>query len=183
MFTNRAKTKYKVVAAMSDEEEVALTLLASGVADEFYNMIDDEDGAKQSGDDLPYYEKLRGMIERPQEDIVEEFKSASKDLHIDVKKYLPVELVKKMIHEWESKTKVPFKEMPSKEQHRLVLNCLGHGVSPFDDTDFFDWLEEHKFDAKAVEKSWHGSHAHFENDHNKIWDWLQEATQALKDAE
>jgi hypothetical protein len=181
MFTNKAKTKYQVVASMSAEEEVAFMLLASGVADEFYNMIDDEDGAKQSGDNLPYYEKLRSMIERPQQDIVEEFRDATKKLRIDPKPMMPMDLVKKMIAEWESKTKIPFKDMPEKEQHRMALSCLGHGVTPFDDASFFDWMEEHGFDGKAAEKSWNsGNHAHFENDHNKIWEWLEKAVAALK---
>jgi hypothetical protein len=184
MFTKKIKAKFKVVASLSAEEEVALSLLASGVADNFYNMIDDPDGAKEVGDDMPYYKKLRDMIERPQEDVIEKFKTATKQLGLDPKKYLPLDLVRKMIKEWEAKTKIPFKDMPEKEQHRMAWSCIGHGSSPFDDVSFFDWMEEHGFDGKAVEKAWSaGNHAHFENDYNKIWSWTEDAINVLKQKE
>ena len=87
-----------------------------------------------------------------------------------------------MIKEWETKTGIKFADMPTKEQHRLPLSCIGHGVSPFDDGE--EWIVKLGVDPKKAREGWRsGNHRYFENDHNAIWAWLSDAVNHLKEQE
>lgn len=177
-FVTNVKSRYSVTAGRTPVEEAALTLLASGVADELYNLVEDPSGKDE---DFEYYEKIKGSIEQPQQDIVKLFEITSHDFNLNLKKYLPIKLINEMIKEWETKTGIKFTDMPSQEQHRLPLSCLGHGVTPFDDPE---WVEELGLNVKEVSKKWlGGQHKYFENDHNAIWAWLSDAVAYLKKTE
>jgi hypothetical protein len=175
----RAKAKYSITVALSTKDSMARMLLADGVSSELYNLVEDPSGKDK---DYDYYKKLKDGIERSQTNIGDNVEEVGRKLGMTLNHYLPYTLLTEMAKEWTSTTGVPFDTVPEKERHRICLSCLGHGVTPFDDVEFFDWLEEAGFDGKEIETKWR-HHRHFENDYNKTWEWLADAVKAMKNQE
>jgi hypothetical protein len=84
---------------------------------------------------------------QPQQDILETIPAFLSEVGVDYKKHLPLEFVKKFVTEWEQEwgtenVKDYLDEFGKGGAFNAIMVGVGHGVSPFDDQDSSDFLEE-----------------------------------------
>lgn len=112
-------------------------------------------------------EEVRRAFVRSGEDVIECMRSTAEELEIDLVPYLPVDLIKEIDSELAKKSggKASLEALYQADEqaaHRLVLNAVGHGVSPFDDDcDGADYLTANGITQKEI------SSLHMESPHEK----------------
>lgn len=159
--------KYRIVATNEFHYEMGLLLLADAVASEV------EDSESE------YHEYFRDVI-RPQTDIVENVRSWAEDMDIDLEKYLPIELVKKINQDHLQKTGVSIEELYDEDPawaSGAILRGLGHGVSADDDPDFSVWYKE----RMGKKYDWR-NHQYFESPYDEAWAFLQAMKSKIKES-
>lgn len=123
-------------------EYMALVLLCDAFASETENA---RDGSEDYDEEI--VQKIHSESTAPRQDILKTIPTFWKELKIDFKKYLPLEFVKKFVSLWEKewgKENVDsyLEEFGEDGAFKAIMNGVGHGVSPFDDTDSADFLKK-----------------------------------------
>jgi hypothetical protein len=154
MFLNKITKKYQINATEEWKKDLAITLFADAVA----TLIEyDKEDKVEIADDI-WGNYLQ------QTDLTQSIPHVMQEYDVDIDKYLPMELVNKIIKAFDAdwKGKLTVKELydyDDQAAHRLMLGALGHGVNADDDRETEKWLKE-----KGIDKI---KDVHFENDFNK----------------
>lgn len=174
-FVSKVQAQYLVTAELSWKENLALTLLADSVT-----SVLDGDGHehfKEYPEEL--FDDLRKEVIRSQEDLAGTTKETAEKYGLDLKKYLDTQLIDKIDAAWKKDIGVGLQEVYEANENwagQVVLLALGHGVSPFDDNYFEDWLKE-----KGIEKSdWRG-HQYFEGPYDEALNFVEDALKKKQD--
>jgi len=168
-------SKYAIVASDEWKKDLATTLLADAVA----GVVDGSEDFYREYDayEQDFLDEFRRKIVRPQTDIVENVKDLVDECELDLDKYLDLEQIDEISTALHTDLGITLQEIYDEDEMwatHAVLQALGHGVSPFDDDGFLEWLEK----QGSEKDDWRG-HKYFEGPHGQAMDLVQDALEYL----
>lgn len=126
---------------------MAELLLVDAIASEANSESTDPGSLSEEHPYIDWLE-ISGWLERSQENICDTVPGTFKEYGLSLDPFLPLDLVEEIVAEcnkfWGSKLSIEeLYEYDEKAAHDLILQAVGHGVSPNDDPNIAAWIREH----------------------------------------